>query len=62
MTGALDDVSFCHLVLGVTYMDRALEFYRDVIGMEVIFETLISGEPFDAVPHHGVPLRMGPGR
>jgi catechol 2,3-dioxygenase-like lactoylglutathione lyase family enzyme len=47
----LDDVSFCHLVVGVTDMDRALEFYRDVLGMEVIFETLISGEPFDTVLH-----------
>jgi catechol 2,3-dioxygenase-like lactoylglutathione lyase family enzyme len=47
----LDDVSFCHLVVGVTDMDRALAFYRDVIGLEVVFETLISGEPFDAVLH-----------
>ena len=47
----LDDVSFCHLVVGVTDMDRALAFYRDVLGMEVIFETLISGESFDAVLH-----------
>jgi catechol 2,3-dioxygenase-like lactoylglutathione lyase family enzyme len=45
------DVSFCHLVVGVTDMDRALAFYRDLLGMEVIFETLISGEPFDAVLH-----------
>ena len=51
MSGALDDVSFCHLVVGVTDMDRALAFYRDVLGMEVVFETLISGEPFDAVLH-----------
>lgn len=51
MEPVLDDVSFCHLVVGVTDMDRALAFYRDVIGMEVIFETLISGEPFDAVLH-----------
>jgi catechol 2,3-dioxygenase-like lactoylglutathione lyase family enzyme len=50
-TSALDDVSFCHLAVGVTDMDRALAFYRDVIGMEVVFETLISGEPFDAVLH-----------
>ena len=49
--GILDDVSFCHLVVGVTDMDRALTFYRDVLGMEVIFESLISGEPFDAVLH-----------
>ena len=48
---ALNDVSFCHLVVGVTDMDRALAFYRDVLGMEVVFETLISGEPFDAALH-----------
>jgi len=51
MTGILTDVSFCHLVVGVTDMDRALEFYRGVLGMEVVFETLISGEPFDAALH-----------
>jgi catechol 2,3-dioxygenase-like lactoylglutathione lyase family enzyme len=52
MTDAvLGDVSFCHLVVGVTDMDRALVFYRDVLGMDVVFETLISGEPFDAVLH-----------
>ena len=52
MTDAvLADVSFCHLVVGVTEMDRALAFYRDVLGMEVVFETLISGEPFDAMLH-----------
>jgi catechol 2,3-dioxygenase-like lactoylglutathione lyase family enzyme len=50
-TSVLTDVSFCHLVVGVTDMDRALAFYRDVLGMEVVFETLISGEPFDAVLH-----------
>ena len=47
----LDDVSFCHLVVGVTDMDRALAFYRDMLGMDVVFETPISGEPFDAVLH-----------
>jgi catechol 2,3-dioxygenase-like lactoylglutathione lyase family enzyme len=51
MTSVLNDVSFCHLVVGVTEMDRALAFYRDLLGMEVVFETLISGEPFDAVLH-----------
>jgi catechol 2,3-dioxygenase-like lactoylglutathione lyase family enzyme len=50
-TSVLDDVSFCHLVIGVTDMDRALAFYRDVIGMEIVFETLISGAPFDAALH-----------
>ncbi|MEZ0352911.1 VOC family protein [Mycobacterium sp. pR1184] len=53
MTGesVLDDVSFCHLVIGVTDMDRALAFYRGLLGMEIVFESLISGEPFDAVLH-----------
>jgi catechol 2,3-dioxygenase-like lactoylglutathione lyase family enzyme len=51
MTSILTDVSFSHLVVGVTDMDRALEFYRGVLGMEVVFETLISGEPFDAALH-----------
>jgi catechol 2,3-dioxygenase-like lactoylglutathione lyase family enzyme len=48
---ALTDVSFSHLVIGVTDMDRALAFYRDALGMDVVFETLISGEPFDAALH-----------
>ncbi len=47
----LDDVSFCHLVVGVTDMDRALAFYRDVLGMEVVFESLISGQAFNAALH-----------
>ena len=47
----LTDVSFCHLVVGVTDMDRALSFYCDVLGMEVVFETFISGESFDAALH-----------
>jgi catechol 2,3-dioxygenase-like lactoylglutathione lyase family enzyme len=51
MTSVLGDVSFCHLVIGVTDMDRALAFYRGVLGMDVVFDTLISGEPFDAALH-----------
>jgi len=50
-TPVLADVSFCHLVIGVTDMDRALGFYRDTLGMEVVFETTISGEPFDTALH-----------
>lgn len=47
----LSDVRFCHLVLGVTDMARALVFYRDLLGMDIVFDQLISGEPFDAVLH-----------
>jgi Glyoxalase/Bleomycin resistance protein/Dioxygenase superfamily len=32
MTSVLNDVSFCHLVVGVTDMDRALAFYRGLLG------------------------------
>lgn len=51
MSGVVGGAAFCHLVIGVTDMDRALAFYRDVLGMEVVFESSISGEPFDAVLH-----------
>lgn len=47
MNQSLTDVRFCHLVVGVTDMDRALEFYRDLLGMDIAFDQLISGEPFD---------------
>lgn len=47
----LEDVSFCHLVVGVTDMDRALGFYRDLLGLDVVFDQTISGEPFNAVLH-----------
>lgn len=47
----LTDLSFCHLVVGVTDMERALQFYRDALGMDPVFDTLISGEPFDAALH-----------
>jgi catechol 2,3-dioxygenase-like lactoylglutathione lyase family enzyme len=40
---------FSHLVVGVSDMDRALAFYRDLLGMDVIFDQAISGEPFDTV-------------
>lgn len=47
----LSDVRFCHLVIGVTDMDRALQFYQDLLGMDVVFDRLISGEPFEAALH-----------
>jgi catechol 2,3-dioxygenase-like lactoylglutathione lyase family enzyme len=49
--GALTDLQFCHLVVGVTDMDRALSFYRGLLGMDVVFDQLISGESFDAALH-----------
>jgi len=51
MGETLSDLRFCHLVVGVTDMDRALTFYCGLLGMDVIFDQLISGEPFDEVLH-----------
>lgn len=47
---ALDDTAFCHLVVGVSDMDRSLEFYR-LLGFDLVFDSLISGEAFDAALH-----------
>ena len=47
----LQDLRFCHLVVGVTDMDRALSFYRGLLGMDAVFDRLISGESFDAALH-----------
>jgi hypothetical protein len=44
MTEMLTDLRFCHLV-GVTDTD---EFYRDLLGMNVVLYQRISGESFDA--------------
>ena len=30
----LSDLRLCHLVVGVTDMDRALDFYRGLLGMD----------------------------
>ena len=38
------DSRFSHLVVGVTDMDRALQFYRGLLGMDVVFDQSISGE------------------
>jgi catechol 2,3-dioxygenase-like lactoylglutathione lyase family enzyme len=43
----LGDLRFCHLVVGVTDMDRALQFYRGLLGMDVVFDQTMAGDPFD---------------
>jgi len=47
----LGDLRFCHLVVGVADMDRAMTFYGGLLGMDVLFDQLISGESFDAALH-----------
>ena len=39
----LDDVSLCHLVVGVTDMDRALAFYTEKLGFRAVTD-----QPYDA--------------
>jgi catechol 2,3-dioxygenase-like lactoylglutathione lyase family enzyme len=43
----LGDLRFSHLVVGVTDMDRALQFYRGLLGMDVVFDQTMGGDPFD---------------
>ncbi|SBS78744.1 Glyoxalase/bleomycin resistance protein/dioxygenase [uncultured Mycobacterium sp.] len=43
----LGDLRFSHLVVGVTDMDRALQFYRGLLGMDVVFDQTMAGDPFD---------------
>jgi catechol 2,3-dioxygenase-like lactoylglutathione lyase family enzyme len=40
------DMQFSHVVIAVSDMDRALGFYRDVLGMDLVFDRELSGEPF----------------
>ena len=47
MMKPLDDLRFSHLVVGVTDMERALAFYRDLLGMDVVFDQTMSGDGFD---------------
>ena len=41
------DLRFSHVVVAVTDVDRAVGFYRDVLGMEVVFDQVLSGQPYD---------------
>lgn len=40
------DTQFSHVVIAVSDMDRALAFYRDVLGMDIVFDQELAGEPF----------------
>lgn len=41
------DIRFSHTVIAVSDMDRALDFYRGVLGMDVVFDQMISAAGFD---------------
>jgi catechol 2,3-dioxygenase-like lactoylglutathione lyase family enzyme len=44
--GAGLDIRFSHVVIAVTDVDRAVVFYRDALGMDVVFDQVLSGQPF----------------
>jgi catechol 2,3-dioxygenase-like lactoylglutathione lyase family enzyme len=44
--GAGLDVRFSHVVIAVTDMDTSVAFYRDVLGMDVVFDKTLSGQPY----------------
>jgi catechol 2,3-dioxygenase-like lactoylglutathione lyase family enzyme len=40
------DTRFSHVVIAVSDIDRAVAFYRDTLGMDVVFDQELSGSPF----------------
>ncbi len=51
--GPLPVQSFSHLCIGVGDIDRALDFYRRVLGFDVVFDVELEGASLDAVTGRG---------
>jgi glyoxylase I family protein len=49
MTVPLDVKGFSHVCIRVSAMERALEFYRDTLGFEVVFDVQLSGPSLEQV-------------
>jgi len=49
VTAALDLRGFSHVCINVSDMERSLAFYRDVLGLRVIFDVELAGQGLDAV-------------
>jgi glyoxylase I family protein len=41
--------NFSHVCIGVSDIDRSLQFYRDVLGMDVVFDVALEGANLSAV-------------
>lgn len=41
--------NFSHVCIGVSDIDKSLEFYRDVLGMDVVFDVTLEGASLDTV-------------
>jgi glyoxylase I family protein len=48
-SAALDLRGFSHVCINVSDMERSLAFYRDVLGLRVIFDVELAGQGLDAV-------------
>ena len=41
--------AFCHVTLNVSDMQESLAFYRDLVGLQVIFDVALDGEGLDSI-------------
>lgn len=48
-TGPLGIGGFSHICVGVSDMDRSLAFYRDALGMDVVFDVELEGPSMESV-------------
>jgi glyoxylase I family protein len=49
MTEPLDIQCFSHVCIGVSDIERSLTFYRQLLGMDVVFDVELEGASLDAV-------------
>ena len=49
ISGPLPVLAFSHVCIGVSDVDRSLGFYRDVLGMDVVFDVELEGESVEQV-------------
>lgn len=49
----LDVRAFSHICINVSDMERALTFYRDALGLRVIFDVELAGQGLEAVTGEG---------
>lgn len=48
-SGPLDIGGFSHVCIGVSDMDRSLDFYRGLLGMDVVFDVELEGASMESV-------------
>lgn len=47
--GPLEIGGFSHVCIGVSDMDRSIDFYRDLLGMDVVFDVELDGPSMESV-------------